>query len=343
MTAPLRIGIIGLVHDHIWDNLPDLIAHPSAELVAVADPNQELTDRVAKDFQCSNVYEDYDDMLESETLDAVFIYSSNREGAEAAMYAASLGLHIMIEKPMASTLEEADEMLALARQNHIRLMINWPLAWWAQLQHAMELACSGKIGRLWQVKYRAAHAGPKELGCSDYFCSWLFDPEENGGGALMDYCCYGAVLARTMLGMPTRVDGMKGRFCKEDITVEDNAILTLTYHDAMATAEGSWTQLDKMTAYTTIFYGTEGTLMIEPRDNGRLLLADRDNPDGQAIEVPELPASQTNATAHFVHGIQSGESFTALCQDRICRDAQEILEAGTLAAEDGGPVSLPLS
>lgn len=342
MATKLRVGIIGLVHDHIWDNLPPLRDHPDVEIVAVSDPNEELIERFKKETGCDNVYEEVDELLESETLDAVYIYESNTIGASVAAFALSLGIHVLIEKPMASSLEEADDMLATARNNDVRLMINWPLAWWPQLHEAMKLAADGAIGRVWQVKYRAAHAGPKELGCSDYFCSWLFNPEENGGGALMDYCCYGALLARAILGMPTRVTGMKGRFCKETITVEDNALLALTYNDAMATAEASWTQIDKMTAYTTLIYGTEGTLMIEPRNGGRLVLATRDKPDGEDVPVSDLPPEQRNSAVHFIHCLQTGEPFNILCQDRIGRDTQEILEAGTIAADTGEAVGLPL-
>ncbi len=343
MATPLRVGIIGLVHDHIWDNLPALKAHSGAKIVALSDPNPELVERFTKEYSCDKIYEHYDELLREEQLDAVYVYESNRMGADAAQLALSMGIHVLIEKPMASTLEEADAMLAASRTSGARLMVNWPLAWWPQLQHAMHLAKTGEIGRIWQVKYRAAHAGPKELGCSDYFCHWLFDEEDNGGGALMDYCCYGALLARAILGMPTRVTGIKGRLCKEEIVVEDNALLALTYHDAMATAEGSWTQIDKMTAYTTVIYGTDGTLMIEPRDDGKLLKATRDNPEGEAITVPNLSEEQSNTAAHFLHCLSTGEAFNTLCQDRICRDTQEILEAGKIAAEEGESVSLPMS
>ncbi len=343
MSNPLRIGIIGLVHDHIWDNLPFLQGHKDAEIVAVADSNEELLARFQKEYECHNAYENPDDLISNEDLDAIYVYESNSMGAQIAEIALSNGLHVLIEKPIASTLEEADDMLAAARQSGSRLMINWPLAWWPQLQHAITLAQTGSIGRIWQVKYRAAHAGPKELGCSDYFCSWLFDPLENGGGALMDYCCYGALLARTIMGMPSKVTAMKGRFCKESITVEDNALLALTYHDGMATAEASWTQIDKMTAYTTLIYGSEGTLMIEPRDGGKLLKATADAPDGVEVEVPPLAPEQSNSADHFIHCLQSGEAFTPLCQDRIGRDTQEILEAGTQAAEEGVCIGLPLT
>ena len=342
MADSIRVGIIGLVHDHAWDNLPTLKSHADTSIVAVADPNAELIERFKTEYDCDQAYDDYEDLLQEENLDAVYIFDSNRSGAEAAQLALSMGIHVMIEKPMASSLEEADDMLAAARATNTRLMINWPLAWWPQIQHAINLIHTGDIGRVWQVKYRAAHAGPKELGCSDFFCGWLFDQEENGGGALMDYCCYGALLARAILGMPTRVTAIKGRLCKEEIVVEDNALLALTYHDAMATAEGSWTQIDTMTAYTTLIYGTEGTLMIDPINGNKLIKATRDDPKGTEINVPELSKEHRDSTAHFIHCLKTNEPFTPLCQDRICRDTQEILEAGTIAADEGCSVSLPI-
>ena len=78
------------------------------------------------------------------------------------------------------------------------------------MQHALDLAQSGEIGEVWQVRYRAAHQGPKEMGASEYFCDWLYDPNRNGGGALMDYCCYGAVLSRVLLGRPHSVTAVTG-------------------------------------------------------------------------------------------------------------------------------------
>jgi predicted dehydrogenase len=342
MSEPLKIGVIGLIHDHVWDNLPWLSKSPDGKLVAVADCNAPLVERAIKEYGCKG-YSDPAEMLDTEELNAVYIFSSNAEGAVWATDAASRGLHVLIEKPMAATLEEADLMLAVARQNNTRMMINWPFAWWPQLQHALVLAKQGAIGDLWQVKYRAAHEGPKELGCSDYFCDWLFDSELNGAGALMDYCCYGALLARVLLGMPSRVSGVKGRFLKEAITVEDNAILVMTYPSGMATAEGSWTQIGKLTSYSTAIYGAQGVLFVEPRLGGKLLLATAENPEGSEVEVPELKLDQQNSAQHFLSAVRNSQEFNILCQDRICRDTQEILEAGLISSTCGSEISLPLA
>jgi predicted dehydrogenase len=333
---------LGLTHDHIWDHLPDLKTEEGVELVSAADPHLALRERCADEFGCA-VYERYEDVWADDSLDGVFIYADNATGAELAIAAAQAGRHLLIEKPMASDLESADTVLVQARQAGVRVMVNWPFAWWPQLQHALRLANSGDVGEVWQVRYRAAHEGPREMGCSPYFCDWLYDPARNGaGGALTDYCCYGALLARTVIGLPSRVSGTAGRFVKQDIEVEDNAILVMTYPHALAVSEGSWTHIGKLGAYVTMIFGERGTLLIEPRDGGRLLRADPDHPEGVAVPVPEAPPHLRNATAHFAHGLRTGEAFCQLCDDRLCRDTQEILEAGLISAEEGREVSLPL-
>jgi predicted dehydrogenase len=183
-----------------------------------------------------------------------------------------------------------------------------------------------------------------EIGCSKYFCDWLYDERRNGAGALMDYCCYGAVLAQAMLGSPAGVSGVKlNTGLKPDLTLEDNAILVMTYPHALATSEASWTQIGKMTAYTTVFFGGEGTLMVEPRHGGRLLKATRQAPDGVEIPVPPVPAHLETASAHFLRLIEHpGIPAHPLADARTCRNAQEILEAGLIAAREGRVVELPM-
>lgn len=342
MANELRIGVLGLTHDHVWENLQHVTASKRTMLVAAADPHPELVKRAHNEYGCA-VFDSYEKLLVKNDLDAVYVYASNAEGADLAEAAASRGLHVLVEKPMAATLEGAERMVAAAREADVRLVINWPFAWWRPLQHALDLAKEGSIGQLWQVKYRSAHEGPKELGCSPYFCEWLYDETLNGAGALMDYCCYGVVLARVLLGMPYRVTGIAGRLLKETIPVEDNALIAMEYPHALAIAEASWTQIGHLTSYTTAIYGSEGILLVEPGNSGKLLRATAGEPDGEEIPVPESPEHLRNCTEYFVHCIDSGEAAMPLCEDTISRDAQEILEAGILSADSHASVSVPLS
>jgi len=340
MAEKLRVGALGLTHDHIWGNLADLEASSLGDLVAVADPHTPLLEKARAKCGCEAVFESYEEMLEKTELDAVYVYVDNATSVDLVEMAAAEGLHVMVEKPMAASLEGADRMLAAVRMAGVQLMVSWPTAWRPGLRHAFTMCRAGEIGRLTGVKYRGAHCGPKELGCSPYFWGWLYDAELNGAGALMDYCSYGASLARYLLGQPSRVTGMAGRLVKDYAMVDDNAVIVMQWPRAMAIAEASWTQIGHLTSYVTTIYGTEGTIVAEWR--GPVLLANREHDDGIEVDVPELPPELSNATAYFLSRLAQGAPIEGLCSAEVGRDAQEILEAGLVSAVSGSVVSLPL-
>ena len=337
--SPLRLAVLGLTHDHVWSNLAELRRVKGARLVAAADPHAPLRTRAKREFACAT-YADARVLLERERPDAVLIFSDNAAHVPLTELAAAHGAHVFVEKPLAADLRGAERMLAAVKRAKVRLMVNWPVAWWPQLQHAVALAKSGEIGDVWQVKYRAAHAGPREMGCSRHFSEWLYDARRNGGGAFIDYCCYGAMLARAMLGRPTRVTGVAERLLKRDLRTEDNGLLAMHYPHALALAEASWTQIGHLTSYFTFIYGTTGTLLVEPGDTGRLLRATAKEPDGKAVKVPRPAAHLRSASAHFIHGLKTGAPFHLLCDPTIGRDTQEILEAGIRSARKRASVTL---
>ena len=346
MANITRIGALGLTHDHIWGNLNDLAALPSGTLVAAADPHPELLDKIESEYGCPHVFASAEELLDAVDLDAVFVFGDNASGAEAAIMAAERGLHVMVEKPMAADLDGAVRMLAAARMAGVELMINWPFAWMPALHKALEMAHTGEIGEIFSVKYRAAHCGPKALGCTPYFYNWLYDAELNGAGALMDYCCYGAALTRYLAGMPSRVTGVAGQLQQEYITVEDNAVIVMQSPRAISISEASWTQIGHLTSYVTTIYGSQGTIVVERSSKehrkGRVTLATHEHDNGIELDVPALPAEMQNGSAYFLHRIQTGQPTEGLCHPRIGRDAQEILEAGLVSAHTGQAVSLPL-
>jgi len=322
-----RIGVLGLHHDHVWSNLAELNGLDGAEIVGAADPNAPLLTKVAGLYPGCETFSGYEEMLDAVKPDAVFVFGSNRVSAELSGKALRRGIHVLVEKPMAADLAGAEEMLVAMEEGGARLMINLPFAWWPQLQQAIRMAQEGSVGRIWQVKYRAAHEGPRELGCSEYFCEWLYDEKLNGAGALMDYCCYGSALACVLLGKPEKVSGVTGLLCKKDIEVEDNALFTMQYADAIATTEASWTQVGKLTAYNVSIFGEKGTMVVTPRE-GQVLLATAEDPEGSAVRLPEQERHMKSASAHFLWGMESGEDFMPLCSAGIGRDGQAVLEAG---------------
>jgi predicted dehydrogenase len=327
-----RIITLGLHHDHVWSNLEELAATGRAELAGAADADGELLAKYRDRFP-GETTESYDKLLSRDGLTAAYIFGSNQLSEDLTVKACERGLHCLVEKPMAATLAGAERMLAAAKSNGVRLMINWPFTWWPQLRHGIVMAHAGELGQVWQVRYRAAHQGPVELGCSRQFCEWLYDAELNGAGALMDYCCYGAVLADVVLGKPESVSGLRvNTGLKPDLSLEDNAILILKYPHALATTEASWTQIGHLTSYSTTIYGSAGTVHIEPGHGGRILHATAEHPDGIELTVPPQPGHLQNASTHFLAAIEDpAMTIHPLCDAGHGLNAQWILEEGIKA------------
>ncbi len=351
MVEQLRVGVLGLTHDHIWQHVADLAGAGAVAVVAVADEHEELVRRFAQTIPVEQRYDRPEDALEHGQLDIAMIYADNSRSAALAVQAMHRGVHVIVEKPMASRLSEADVMLAAAGEAGVRLMVNWPVAWYPAFRHALTLARAGQIGRITEVGYRAAHCGPKEFGCSPQFYEWLYDPARNGGGALIDYCCYGALLARVLLGVPHRVHAVGGRYQKDYILVEDNALLTMAYPRAMATAQASWSQIGPGAGAGPIFYGTDGTIVVHQRhesregqeiEEGSIEVMTRERPDGYLVEPPDLPVGQRNAVEHFTTCLRGGTPFDEIVSPATGRDTQEILEAGYLSLASGQDITLPL-
>jgi predicted dehydrogenase len=338
MSATYRVGVAGLIHDHVWNMLRWWKESQGAELVAVADDNGPLRERAQREFGIPRTYAQYREMLEREPLDIVMIAMDNAGTAEIVEAAAQKKIHVMSEKPMAATLQQADRMLAAARKSGIQLMINWPTAWSPAFQTLDRIVREGRLGNLVNIRYRAAHQGPREMGCSSYFCEWLYDPERNGAGALMDYCCYGANMASHWLGAPNSVVGMAARLVKTDIPVEDNAILLMKYPTAFVTAEASWTQVAPDGGPNPTVFGTKGVAGIQ---GGKVRLAcGAGDPEWL---VPETPApGRRNGAEYLVSCLRSGTPVEGLCSPETSRGAQEILEAGLRSVESGRVISLPL-
>ncbi len=351
MRSSLRIGVVGLSHDHIWPNLQALAESGLGRAVVAADPDPALRERLAREQGDVKWVPEYDAVLERGDLDAVFVYADNRTSAELGARALLRGLPTMVEKPMAADLAGADALLAAARASGVPLMVNWPTAWRAAIRHGMHLVQSGAIGEPIQLSHRGGQVGPKEYGCSPQFCEWLYDPHRNGGGALIDYCGYGAILCRVLLGHPESVTAVAGHLRKPDLHAEDNAVVVLRYSRAIGLLEGSWTQIGPEPAYGFIAYGDRGTVLVHqpkaPREGlparpGQVQLITADGRN-ETTNPPDLPADERDGPTYFLSRLRDGRPIEGLCAPEACRDTQEILEAALRSNAEGKQVALPVA
>ena len=336
--AKYRVGFASLVHDHVWGELRHWKNHPNVEIVAAGDVNQELRDKFKAESGVNKVYNSWQALIENEQLDIVQACAENNAGADIVEAAAAKGVHVVSEKPMAARLSQAERMLAAANKAGTQLMINWPTAWSPAIDTVARLIKDGTIGKVFYFKWRSAHNGPKEIGCSRYFYEWLYDEEKNGAGALMDYCCYCADMCAYLLGLPQQVTGFRATFVKDYPVPDDNAIIVMKYANAFGVTEASWTQKVGYVAPNPVVYGIEGGLMVS---GGKVHLHVAGK-EAQVIDPKPLPGGRRNAAEYFIHCLETGAPIEGLCNAKVSRDAQEILEAGLLSAGSGKVTNLPI-
>jgi predicted dehydrogenase len=343
----LRVGVLGLSHDHFWANLAALAAGGLGTLVAAAEPEPALRERLARTHGGVAVHDGYDALLARDDLDAVLVFADNRTSAALGVRALGRGLATMVEKPMAADLAGADALLAAARASGQPLMVNWPTAWRPALRHGLDLLRAGAVGEPVQLSHRGGHAGPRAFGCSAQFCAWLHDPARNGGGALVDYCGYGAILCRTVLGRPLAVSAVTACLRTPDLPAEDTAVVVLRYPRALALLEASWTQVGGQPAFALVCYGDRGTLIVhQPRPiregqtvgPGRVELVTAAG--SELREPPPLPPDERDGTTYFLSRVREGRPIEGLCAPEVGRDAQEVLAAALASAASGREVRL---
>src|SRR5438093_3221393 len=347
--ARLSVGVLGLSHDHVWGNLAALRAGEDGRLVAAAEPDAALRDRLRALDGGVEVHESFDALLARRDLDAVFVFADNRTSAELGVRALARRLPVMLEKPMAADLPGARALLGVARSAGVPLMVNWPTAWRPALRHGLTLAADGAVGTPIQLSHRGGHAGPREFGCSPQFCDWLYDPRRNGGGALVDYCGYGAVLCRLVLGRPQAVTAVTPPPRKAGLVTEDNAVVVLSYPGALGLLEASWTQIGGGRALPRIAYGDRGTLLVhQPRPTregeragaGRVQVV---SPEGSRfLDPPPLGPDERDGPTHFLACVSAGRDVTGFCAADVGCDVQEVIAAGQRSSATGRRVELPL-
>ena len=317
ITAPkspgkVRYAIVGLNHDHVWGILKDFAEVPQAQLVAIADPNPQLVEKAKARVPSSvKFYSDYIAMLDHEKPQAVIITTENDHHLPIARECARRHINLEMEKPMATTAADAREILRLAEAAHIKLMVNYFNNWLPSYQQLYEQVQDGKVGAIHQLVAQFGHQGPREIGTSQEFAAWLYDPVKNGGGALMDFGCYGAAAALWLKGRPQKVFARSLTLkTSQHNQVEDDAVIVLEYPDATAILEPSWDWPFSLGRVQV--FGPQGSLLALP--NALLYRAAKapasaEQPDGQSLLLSLPPPTGSNPIAYFTDCILHIECF----------------------------------
>lgn len=336
--AETKIAFVGLKHSHCWRQLQNVGTIENVDFVGVAEPEPELIAE-AKKYQPDAHYEsDYRHLVETKQPDIVWAFVENNRHLEILEFLAPRGVHVIFEKPVASTYADALRMQELAEEHDVQVMTNYQMAWWPTNQHVKQMADAGAIGDVWRMHGIVGHGGPGSQGArSKFFFAWLTDPEKNGAGALVDFGCYNALWALWFKGRPDSVYAQANRLQPERFPkVEDNSVMVLSYPDGVGIFEGSW---DLPHSFQDLeLFGDEGSLRMN-RNGVEIRKGRRGEPE--TVVSPELSPERSDPIRYMVDRVESGKPVDNIMALEINVGVVEILEAAKKSIETGAAVDLP--
>ncbi|HEY3405935.1 MAG TPA: Gfo/Idh/MocA family oxidoreductase [Ohtaekwangia sp.] len=273
---PLRIGVVGLTHTHVhW--ILGRADRGDIQIAGIAEPNRELAKRYTDQHGISMdiVFNTMEEMIAATKPQAVTAFGTIYEHLRVVEIAAPKGIHVMVEKPLAVSMEHAKKMETLAKKHNIQLLTNYETTWYPTNHKAYELLNNGTIGDLRKVVVHDGHRGPKLIGVNKEFLDWLTDPVQNGGGALPDFGCYGVNLATWLMKgqRPLSVTAVTQQLqAKNNPKVDDEATIILTYANATAIIEASWNW--PIGRKDMELYGLTGSIYADNRHTLRTRIAE---------------------------------------------------------------------
>ena len=349
MSKTWKAGVLGFAHMHINTLISDFNNIPGLEWVACADTkpsvksiseqNETRTANVKRALEVTKIpkyYDCYEEMLEKEKFDIIVACPENAKHGEVAEKIAEKGIHMLFEKPMSASYNDALRMTKAAAHHNVELAINWPSTWWAAIRTAQALVEQGVVGRPLKFFYRnSSSMGPLEYGqtLTPYEKSreW-WHRESEGGGAMLDYCCYGACLSRWFMGKPAvAANGMKANLNSLYGDADDNGIITVRFPDGLATIEGSWTTVHTGINNGPIVYGEKGTLLCQDDK----VWVFRRNGEPEIYEVEPIQEHRNNPAKEFINHLETGEPLHITMQPDFNLEAMAILDAGIRSAKSG--------
>jgi predicted dehydrogenase len=248
-TGKVKVGIIGSqfeadIHAASFQILPE-----EAEVVAVVSPTPGNAQKLADRYGIPRVFTDYREMLKQLDIELVTITAPNSLHAQMTIDAANAGKHVLCEKPLCMTLEEADQMIDTCKRQGVLLMYAEELFFTPKYKKAKEMADQGAFGRVYLVKQSEKHFGPHS--------PWFWDVNLSGGGALMDLGCHGIAFCYWFLNRPR----IKSVYCQMGTYVhgdktrgEDDCLCILEFeNNAVGLIEDSWARRGGMDDRIEVF------------------------------------------------------------------------------------------
>jgi len=338
---PFRAAVVGLVHGHAEGFFEQNLRRSDLQIVGVAEPDTALASQYANRFSLdrSLMFSSLEEMLQKTRPQAALVYTNTLDHRKVVEICAERGVHVMMEKPLAVSVEDARAIAHAAQQGKIQVMVNYETTWYRSNRAAYDLVHEKAIGDVRKVVVHDGHRGPREIGVGPEFLAWLTDPGLNGGGALFDFGCYGADLMTWLMDgrRPETVTAVT-QHIKPDVypRVDDEATIVLTYPKAQAILQASWNwPFDRKDLEV---YGQTGYVITVRRNEVRVR---REGADEERVAAKPLPAPYDDPISCLravVLGEVAPDGLSSLATNLI---VTEILDAARQSAASGRTIRLP--
>jgi predicted dehydrogenase len=341
--APVRMAIAGLSHDHVTWLLRNWRRN-DLDIAGFWEPDQALAQRYAEQFSIPSelLYPDLDAMLDAVRPEAVCAFGPIYDHLRVVEACAPRTIHVMVEKPLAVSMAHAEAMAALARTHGIHLITNYETTWYASTYAAYRMAIDEQaLGSIRKVVVHDGHIGPVEIGCTTEFVAWLTDPLLNGGGAVVDFGCYGANLITWLMGgaEPLTVTAVLQTLKPETYPrVDDDATMILTYPHMQGIIQGSWNW--PVGRKDMEIYGSRGYLVAVDDQTMRVRMSTERSE--QTLSLPPAPARVSDPFTYFAAVVRGLETVAPgnLWSLENALSVVKILDAARASAREGKTVVL---
>ena len=340
-VAILGAGFISDIHLECYHRFI-----PEAEVVAVYARNAEKVKEFAAKHHIGKWYSDVDALINESGCEIVDICLPNFLHADACIKAAKAGKHIIIEKPLAVTLEEADAMIDACKKAGVKLMYAEELCFAPKYERVRHLVKEGAVGEVYMLKQSEKHSGPHT--------DWFYDVNLAGGGVLMDMGCHAMEWFRWMLGNAKAKSvyaSMSTVYHKERTKGEDNSIVIIEFENGVtAVAENSWAKHGGMDDRSEV-HGTGGVIYADlfmgnsaisySKHGYGYAMEKADTTVGWSFTVFEEAFNQgyPHELQHFVDCVRNNKEPLVTGEDG--RVVLEILYAAYASAGQGKKIMLP--
>ena len=339
--SPLRLAVAGVTHGHLGE-VVTRIGRGDFKVVGVFEENDAYrADNDLHRFLPEGVfYKDLGRMLDETGPEVVVAYGSIKDHMAVVEACAPRNIHVMVEKPLATTVKEALRMQALARKYGILVLTNYETSWYAANHHAKAMIDAGEIGKIFKINVYDGHQGPFEIGCAPRFTDWLCDPVLNGGGAVKDFGCYGANIATWLLGgaTPLSVSAILRQVKKDKYPkVDDDATITVEYPGVTVQIMASWCwPFNRKDMWV---YGLDGSIH---QDTGRRMETRIKDRNSGMFEAPALKSPYDDSFRYLKAAVRGEISVSPADLASIENNVivVKILEAAKKSSKTGKSVKI---